>query len=186
MNPSTAELLAAVDSLPTGNVVVLPNNKNIIGVAEQLDGETRRNVGVVPTRSVVEGLAALMSFNGTATITANLQEMTRAADCVISGEVTQAVREASSSAASISTGDWLGISPAGIEAVTSDMTTAATALLDSIVTDHHELLTVIAGEDADDAATAAIVSHMTEHHSDIEVEVTDGGQPLYPYYFGVE
>ncbi len=186
MNPSTAELLAAVDSLPTGNVVVLPNNKNIIGVAEQLDGETRRNVGVVPTRSVVEGLAALMSFNGTATITANLQEMARAADCVISGEVTQAVREASSSAASISTGDWLGIGPAGIEAVTSDMTTAATALLDSIVTDHHELLTVIAGEDADDAATAAIVSHMTEHHSDIEVEVTDGGQPLYPYYFGVE
>ncbi len=70
--------------------------------------------------------------------------------------------------------------------MTSDMVTAATALLDSIVTDHHELLTLIAGEDADGAATAAIVSHMTEHHSDIEVEVTDGGQPLYPYYFGVE
>ncbi len=186
MNPSTAELLAAVDSLPAGNVVVLPNNSNIIPVAEQLDNETQRNVGVVPTRSVVEGLAALMSFNGTATITANLQEMTQAADSVTSGEVTQAVRDASSSAGAISTGDWLGIGPAGIVAVTSDLVAAATKLLDTVVTADHELLTVIAGDSANDNATAAIVSYMAEHHDHIEVEVSEGGQPLYPYYFGLE
>ncbi len=186
MNPSTAELLAAVDSLPAGNVVVLPNNSNIIPVAEQLDNETQRNVGVVPTRSVVEGLAALMSFNGTATITANLQEMTQAANSVTSGEVTQAVRDASSSAGAISTGDWLGIGPAGIVAVTSDLVAAATKLLDTVVTADHELLTVIAGDSANDNATAAIVSYMAEHHDHIEVEVSEGGQPLYPYYFGLE
>ncbi len=186
MNPSTAELLAAVDSLPTGSVVVLPNNKNIIPVAEQLDGETLRNVGVVPTRSVVEGLAALVAFNGAAAIERNLADMTAAAGCVTRGEVTRAVREASSAAGAIVAGDWLGIGPEGIVAVASDMTAAALTLLDAVVTDDHELLTVIVGDGADAAATAAIVDHMAENHGEVEVEVSEGGQPLYPYYFGLE
>ena len=186
MNPSTAELLAAVDSLPTGNVVVLPNNKNIIPVAEQVDGETERTVGVVPTRSVVEGIASLLAFSPDATAAQNSESMAAAAASVIHGEVTQAVRDASSSAGPITTGDWLGIGPAGIAAVESEVTAAATALLSSIIADDHELLTVLTGTDADAATTDAIVDHVAEQHPDVEVEVTEGGQPLYPYYFGLE
>ena len=186
MNPSTAELLAAVDSLPTGHVVVLPNNKNIIPVAEQVDGETERTVGVVPTRSVVEGFSSLMAFSPGATAAQNSEAMAAAAGSVTPGEVTQAVRNASSSAGPIATGDWLGIGPDGIAAIESDVAAAATALLGTIIDDDHELLTVITGADADTATTEAIASYVAEHHPDVEVEVTEGGQPLYPYYFGLE
>ena len=186
MNPSTAELLAAVDSLPTGHVVVLPNNKNIIPVAEQVDHETGRTVSVVPTRSVVEGIASLLAFTPAATAEENRAAMSGAAGAVTAGEVTQAVRDASSSAGPISTGDWLGIGPDGIVAVASDPAAAASALLGSIVSADHELLTVLTGAEADDATTEAILAHLDEHHPEVEVEVTDGGQPLYPYYFGLE
>ena len=186
MNPSTAELLAAVDSLPTGHVVVLPNNKNIIPVAEQVDGETERTVGVVPTRSVVEGIASLLAFSAAATAAQNSEAMAAAAASVTHGEVTQAVRDASSSAGPITEGDWLGIGPDGIAAVESDVAAAATALLSTIIGDDHELLTVLTGTEAEAATTEAIVGHVAEHHPDVEVEVSDGGQPLYPYYFGLE
>ncbi|MXZ97548.1 MAG: DAK2 domain-containing protein [Acidimicrobiaceae bacterium] len=186
MNPSTAELLAAVDSLPTGHVVVLPNNKNIIGVAEQVDGESERTVGVVPTRSVVEGIASLLAFSPGASAAQNSESMAAAAAAVTHGEVTQAVRDASSPAGPIAAGDWLGIGPDGIAAVASGMAAAATALLSLIVDDGHELLTVLTGTDADAATTDAIVGHVAEHFPDVEVEVTEGGQPLYPYFFGLE
>ena len=186
MNPSTAELLAAVDSLPTGNVVLLPNNKNIIPVAEQVDGESERTVSVVPTRSVVEGIASLLAFSADNTAVHNAAAMAEAAAAVTAAEVTQAVRDSSSSAGPISAGDWLGIGPAGITAVESEAAAAATALLSAIIDDDHELLTVLTGVDADEAATEAIVGHVSERHPEVEVEVREGGQPLYPYYFGLE
>ena len=186
MNPSTAELLAAVDSLPSGHVVVLPNNKNIIPVAEQVDGETDRTVGVVPTRSVVEGIASLQAFPPGATAAQNSEAMAAAAASVTHGEVTRAVRAASSSAGPITKGDWLGIGPDGIAAVESGAVAAAAALLDAVIDDGHELLTVLTGADADAADTEAIVEHVSENHPDVEVDVTEGGQPLYPYYFGLE
>ena len=186
MNPSTAELLAAVDSLPTGHVVVLPNNKNIIPVAEQVHHETGRTVSVVPTRSVVEGIASLLAFTPGATAEQNRAAMAGAAGAVTAGEVTQAVRDASSSAGPIRTGDWLGLGPGGIVAVASDPVAAASALLGSIISADHELLTVLTGAEADDAATEAILGHLDQHHPEVEVEVREGGQPLYPYYFGLE
>jgi hypothetical protein len=186
MNPSTAELLAAVDSLPSGHVVVLPNNKNIIPVAEQVDGETERTVRVVPTRSVVEGISSLMAFSVDASAAGNVAEMAEAAAAVTAAEVTQAVRDATSSAGPISTGDWLGLGPDGIMSVESDAVAAATSLLSAIIDEDHELLTVLTGVDTDDASTESIVRHVSEHHPQVEVEVTEGGQPLYPYYFGLE
>ena len=186
MNPSTAELLAAVDSLPAGNVVLLPNNKNIIPVAEQVDGETERTVSVVPTRSVVEGIASLLVFSADNTAVHNATAMATAAAAVTAAEVTQAVRDATSSAGPISAGDWLGIGPAGITAVESEAAAAATALLSAIIDDDHELLTVLTGAEADEAATEAVVAHVSENHPEVEVEVREGGQPLYPYYFGLE
>ena len=167
-------------------MVLLPNNKNIVPVAEQVDGETERTVTVVPTRSVVAGIAGLLAFSSDATAEQNRQAMAEASLAVTAGEVTQAVRDASSSAGPIRTGDWLGIGPDGIAAVAPDAASAATALLDAIVTGDHELLTVVTGADAAEAATAAIEAHMSHGHPDVEVEVSDGGQPLYPYYFGLE
>ena len=108
------------------------------------------------------------------------------ASAVVAGEITQAVRESTSDAGPITTGDWLGICRDGIVAVQPTMSSAATALLASILDDDHELLTVIAGEDADNGVTDEIEAWLGEHHPEVEVEVHQGGQPLYPYYFGLE
>lgn len=186
MNPSTADLVAAVESVPAPEVVVLPNNKNIIPVAEQVDAQTSRTVRVVPTRGIAEGIASLMAYDPQATAAANADNMTETASAVVAGEVTQAVRESTSEAGPIAEGDWLGIRREGICAVQPSMAEAAIELLDAILDRDHELLTIIAGEDADEDATAQIEAWVDEHHGDVEVEVHHGGQPLYPYYFGLE
>ena len=186
MNPSTADLVAAVESVPAPEVVILPNNKNIIPVAEQVDAQTSRTVRVVPTRGIAEGIASLMAYDPQATAEANAGNMAATAEGVVAGEVTQAVRDSTSDAGPIAAGDWIGIARAGIASVRVTMTGAATALLDTMLDDDHELLTVIAGEDADDEATAEIQAWVEENYPDVDVEVHAGGQPLYPYYFGLE
>jgi len=186
MNPSTAELVAAVESVPAPEVVILPNNKNIIPVAEQVDTQTSRTVRVVPTRGVAEGLACLMAYDPQESAASNAERMTEAASAVVAGEVTRAVRDSTSDVGPISAGDWIGICRDGIQAVEPTLIEAATVLLDHILDDDHELLTVIAGEDADDDTTAAIAAWIDSTHPEVEVEVHHGGQPLYPYYFGLE
>ena len=186
MNPSTAELVAAVESVSAPEVIILPNNKNIIAVARQVSEQTSRTVQVVATESVTEALASLMAYDPQATASVNAAAMTEAFSAVVSGEVTRAVRDATSDAGPIAQGDWLGICQAGIQAVDSSMVAAATGLLTAIVDEDHELLTVITGEDADHYTTAMIESWITRNHPDVEVEVHHGGQPLYPYYFGLE
>ena len=145
-----------------------------------------RVVRVVPTRGIAEALACLMSYDPQSSAEVNVANMTDTADAVVTGEVTQAVRESSSSAGPIAVGDWLGISRDGIVGVQPTTADAAIELLDRLVTHDHELLTVIAGTDADDDTTERIETWMAEHHAEVEVEVHQGGQPLYPYYFGLE
>ena len=186
MNPSTADLLRAVESAPASEVVILPNNKNIIAVAEQVNGQTERTVSVVPTRGVAEGIACLMGFDPQSTAAANAETMSALAGEVVAGEVTRAVRASTSGVGDISEGDWIGIARDGIRAVEHSVVEAATALLDEIIDEHHELLTVIVGEATDDATTAAIEEFVRTHNPEVEVEMHDGGQPLYPYYFGLE
>lgn len=186
MNPSTADLVKAVESVPAPEVVILPNNKNIIPVAEQVDAQTSRTVRVVPTKGVAEGLACLMAYDPQETASTNADSMTEAAAAVVAGEVTQAVRDSTSDAGPISNGDWLGICRDGIVAVQSTMVDAATGLLATMLDEDHELLTVIAGEGASGEATAEIESWLEANHPDVDIEVHQGGQPLYPYYFGLE
>ncbi len=186
MNPSTADLVAAVESVPAPEVVVLPNNKNIIPVAEQVDSQTSRTVRVVPTRGIAEGIACLMAYDPQATAEANAAAMAETASGVVAGEVTQAVRDSTSDAGPITAGDWIGIARTGIVSVRPTMVEAATGLLASILDDEHELLTVIAGEESDDEATTAIQEWIGTTHPDVDMEVHAGGQPLYPYYFGLE
>ncbi len=187
MNPSTAELLETVQRVNADQVVVLPNNKNIIPVAEQLDALTEKIVVVVPTRSMPEALAALVAYDAGSSASDNAAEMTDAAASVVTGEVTRAVRASTSSVGTINEGDWLGLVRGdGIVAVASSVESVAMALLDAIVGESAELVTVITGADADDAATTQIVGWLGDHRGDIHVDVHHGGQPLYPYLFGVE
>jgi dihydroxyacetone kinase-like predicted kinase len=187
LNPSTAELLAAVERVNADQVVVLPGNKNIIPVAEQLDSLTRRTVRVVPTKSMPEGLAALMSYDPEASAEVNTADMRHAAEAIVTGEVTQAVRASQSELGPIAEGDWMALVRGdGIVGVAPDVLGAATALLDRLVDDSRELITVITGVDTDDETTVALQAWIETHRPGVEVEVHDGGQPLYPYLFGVE
>ncbi len=186
MNPSTAQLLEAVEASAADQVVILPNNANIVAVAEQVDGLSDKDVRVVPSRGVPEGLAALLAYQGDLGVEGNAKAMAAAAADVVTGEVTRAVRASDCDAGPIGEGDWLGIGPSGIEVVGESLAEATVGLLGSLVGTGHELVIAIEGQEATAEATEAIGRWLTEHHPDIELEVHHGGQPLYPYLLGIE
>jgi uncharacterized protein len=187
MNPSTAELLEAVESAPANNVILLPNNKNIIPVAEQIAPLTSKTVRVIATRGVTEGLAAAMQYDPEGDADANAEAMRSAAASVVSGEITQAVRDSSADAGPIKSGDHLGITrEGGIVVVAPALLDACTQLLDRLITANHEIVTIIEGEGASTGVTRHIVEWIDEHKRGVVAEVHNGGQPMYPYYFGIE
>jgi len=187
LNPSTAELLSAVEAVNAQQVVVLPNNKNIIPVAQQLDGLTGKTVFVVPTTSMPEALAALVLYDPEADAAVNAEQMSESAESMATGEVTQAVRATNSDAGPIEEGDWIGIVRGdGIVVVSSTLDGATVALLEHLVQPGREIVTIIEGRDANGGHTDLIHAWMEEHHPDVQVEVHRGNQPLYPYLFGVE
>lgn len=187
MNPSTAELLDTVEHVNADQVVILPNNSNIIPVARQVDALTDKTVVVVPTRTVAQALAALIVYDPEDDADANLAEMTEAAESVTSGELTQAVRDSNTDIGPVSTGQWIGIiDGTGIVAIDDAEPTAAISLLERMLADDGELLTIITGADADERVTTTITTWLADHHADVQVEVHHGGQPLYPYLFGIE
>jgi DAK2 domain fusion protein YloV len=187
LNPSTAELLDAVEHMNSQQVIILPNNKNIIPVANQVNALTKKEVRVVPTCSMPEALAALVSYDPEADVDSNCEAMSDAAKSVATGEVTQAVRDTNTDAGAVKNGDWIGLVRGdGVVAIGNTMVVAATQLLDQLLSGSGELLTVITGNLATARATEEIIAHMADKHPDVEVEVHAGGQPLYPFLFGVE
>ncbi len=187
LNPSTAELLAAVEAVNAEQVIVLPNNKNIIAVAEQLDALTSKRVIVVPTRSMPEALAALVVYDPEADAESNAEEMADAAASMATGEVTRAVRDTDSPAGPIATGDWIGlVSGDGIVAVGATVEAVSIEVLGQLVTAASEIVTIVTGVDAGRAETDALESWLRDHQPQVQVEIHRGGQPLYPFLFGVE
>ncbi|MCU1454517.1 MAG: hypothetical protein JWN46_2663 [Acidimicrobiales bacterium] len=186
MNPSTEQILEAVEAAPGDQVVILPNNSNIIAVAEQVDAATTKSVRVVPTRGIPEGFAALLEYDPEADVDDNAAAMADAATNVVAGEVTQAVRDSTCEAGPIAEGDFIGIAREGIVAVAATVADAAIALLVVLVSEEHEIVTLIEGEGATAGATRQIREWVGEQCPGISVEVLHGGQPLYPYFLGVE
>jgi dihydroxyacetone kinase-like predicted kinase len=186
MNPSTAQILEAVEAAPATEVVVLPNNKNIIPVAEQVDELTDKTVRVVHTTGIAEGFAALIEYDPEATADENARSMADASSRILSGEVTRAVRDSTCDVGPIAEGDFLGITRDGIRVVDPDLAGACTTLLAEMLGDDHEFVTVIEGDGAGAGVTRRITEWLSEHHPELSHEVHHGGQPLYPYLFSVE
>ena len=187
MNPSTAELLDAVEHMNAQQVVILPNNKNIIPVANQINALTKKDVRVVPTCSMAEALAALVFYDPEADAAVNAEAMTGAAEAVATGEITQAVRDTNTDVGPVKNGDWIGLVRGdGVVAVGGTMVAATTQLLDTLITPGRELLTMITGDLATSRQIEEVIAYLSENHPDVEVEVHAGGQPLYPFLFGVE
>ncbi len=190
-NPSTAQILEAIDAAAAEQVVVLPNNPNVVAVAEQAADHARKKVRVVPTPGIPEGFAALLAYDPEADVGTNADNMAVAAARVVAGEVAQASRPAATAAGPVRPGDWLGLSRQGIKVVAPGPSTpadAAIALLDALSPqeDDHEIITIIEGEGAHAAGTRRIVEWLSEHRPGITAEVLQGGQPLYAYVFSIE
>jgi DAK2 domain fusion protein YloV len=186
MNPSTAEILEAVEAAAADEVVILPNNKNIIAVAEQVDELTEKTVRVVRTTDVAEGFAALMEYDPEAGADENVTSMTDAKDRVVSGEITRAVRASTCDVGAVAEGDWIGMTENNIVVVAPTLGDATCGLLEKLVNDSHEIVTVIEGEGATTAETRRISEWVAEHRAGASLEVHHGGQPLYPYLVSIE
>jgi DAK2 domain fusion protein YloV len=187
MNPSTEQILEAVEKTNARSVIVLPNNKNIIAVARQVDALTERQVAVVPTTCVQEALAALVDYDPDADVDANRDVMERATARVRAGEVTQAVRDSVGACGPVATGDWIALTrDGGIVAAERTAADGVCSLLGHLVDDDSEIVTVLVGADAPAAETQRIREHIEFQFPHVEVEFHEGGQPLYPYLVGVE
>jgi DAK2 domain fusion protein YloV len=186
MNPSTADLLEAVEALGSDEVIILPNNGNIRPVAARVDDLTGKSVWVVPTDTIAEGFAALLAYDPGSHGDVNAAAMESSSLKVVPGEVTRAVRDSASPAGPIAEGDWLGLSRRGIEVVRPSLADAACALLEVLVTDSHDLVTIIEGEGSGAGDTRRITEWLRDQRPEVETEVHHGGQPLYPYLFSIE
>ncbi len=186
MNPSTAELLEAIDAARADEIVVLPNNKNVVAVAERAAEMASKTVRLVPTHSLAEGFAALMGYDPDSDSEANVKAMAEAADDVSWGEVTWAVRDAVTPAGNVKEGDHLGLLGHDIVASAPDLADTAIALLDRLVDEGHEVVMVCEGEAARPDATERIKDWLAEHRPRATVEVHRGDQPLSAYLFSAE
>jgi uncharacterized protein len=186
MNPSTAQILEAVESCAADSVVVLPNNKNIVAVARQVDELTEKTVRVIATHSIPEALAALVEYDPNASCDANGRAMDAAIERVRTGEITQAVRNAAIDGETVHAGDWIALTRDGLVAATGSPADAVRKLLEKLVDEDSEIVTVLVGSDAPAHETDRIREHIEFRFPHVEVEFHDGGQPLYPYLVGVE
>ena len=186
MNPATADLVKAVESVGSAEVVILPNNKNIRPVADQVDALAGKTVRVVPTGSIVEGFAALLAYDPAAGAEANVASMSESAARVVPAEVTRAVRDTVTDAGQVHEGDFIGVSRDGVVAVSDNIVVCTRLLLSRLLEPAHELVTLIEGEGARVADTRRIEEWLSEERPDVALEVHQGGQPLYPYLLGIE
>lgn len=184
MNPSTAEMLAAIESIPQKEVLVIPNNKNIILAAEQARELTAKKVGVVPARAITEGFASLVSFNPGDSLEDNLEAMTRACSNIRTGAVTRAVRDSKSGVGKIKKGDYIGLYQGKITAAGKELEATTIDLIRKMIDGETDLLTFIVGEEADNDSRTGILGSIEE--AGLEVEVIGGGQPVYHYIIGAE
>ncbi len=186
MNPSTEELLAALDSLPQDAAVVLPNNGNVVLVAQQARDHAAKEVAVVPSRTVPQGIAALLAYVPTATLEENAAAMEEAAAAVHTGEVTVAVRDAQLDGLAVRAGEVLGLLDGRAVASGSDREAVTLELIEQMRAAGGEILTIYFGSDSGEAEAQSLAQHAGRRWPDLELEVVDGGQPYYPYILSLE
>lgn len=186
MNPSTEELFQATEKLPVDKVIILPNNKNIIMAAQQVADLTEKEVVVVPSRSLPQGLGALAAFNVDASLEQNVEAMTESMGHVHSIEITTAVRDVELDGVNVVSGQLIGLADGKLVASGSDLKEIVVTSLASLTDLEPELLTVFLGEDATAEATEALQAEAADVFPDAEIEVIEGNQPHYQYLIAVE
>ncbi|MGD6816208.1 DAK2 domain-containing protein [Metabacillus sp. 113a] len=186
MNPSTEDIVSAIEKVNAENIIILPNNSNIVMAARQAASVVEENVLVIPSKTVPQGLTALLSFNPSGSLEDNESGMTEALGSVKSGQVTYAVRDTQIDGLDISKNDFMGIMNGKIVTKDKVQVQAAIKLLNEMIGDGDEILTVLYGSETNAQEVDQLIKHIETAFSDIEVEVHNGKQPLYSFIFSVE
>jgi DAK2 domain fusion protein YloV len=186
MNPSTQDMLTAIESLPYDEVILLPNNSNVIAAAKQVIGLTKKKVHVVETHSMPQGVSAVVAFRPERPAAENLRAMRTEAERVQTIEVTHAVRDTRSNGLRVKKGDVIGLINDRLEFAGDDYSEVIKKALGKLGPDSYELVTVYRGEQASDAELARLESEIRSNYPGLEVEVQQGGQHHYPFILSVE
>ena len=187
MNPSTEDFLKAIDELNAKNIIILPNNSNIIMAANQAAQVTEDvNVVVVPSKTIPQGYTALMMFNEHASVEDNIEEMNQAITEVKSGQVTYAVRDTQMNGVDIKENDFIGILDKDIIVSVPERFESACALVDKMIDEDSEIVTILYGEGVDEDEADELAEYIENNYDDVEVTIFDGQQPVYSYIISVE
>ncbi|PID00129.1 MULTISPECIES: DAK2 domain-containing protein [unclassified Sporosarcina] len=186
MNPSTEDIVKAIQEIGAEKVLILPNNKNIIMAAEQAAEVLEIEAAVVATKSVPEGLAAILAFNPEATVEKNAKAMLQAASVIKTGQVTYAVRDTSIDGVTIRKDDFMGIAQGKITSSESSLEGVTKNLISSMIDEEDEIVTIIYGEDVTAEEAEKISGYIEEQFEHVDIELYAGKQPLYPYIISVE
>ena len=185
MNPSTEDIVKAIESINADHVYILPNNKNIIMAAEQASEVMEQAVTVIPSKTIPQGLTALLSFNPAGSVSENTDIMMDALNNVITGQITFAVRDTNIEGLEIEKNDYMGLIDGKIKVKNKDRVEAAKQVLENILGDA-EILTILYGEESSQEEVDQLINYCAEAYPDVEVEVHNGKQPLYSYIFAAE
>ncbi|MFC4557072.1 DAK2 domain-containing protein [Virgibacillus kekensis] len=186
MNPSTQDIADAIEEANAKNVIILPNNKNIVMAAEQAAELAEVAAAVVPTKTIPQGISALLAFHPEAELAENSEAMKDASKQVKTGQVTYAVRDTQIDGITIEKGHFMGIADGEIKGSNQDKIETVKQLLNEMITEDDEILTILKGEDATDKEAEEIEKFLEDTYEDIEIEVHDGKQPIYSFIFSVE
>ncbi|MEK4629591.1 MAG: DAK2 domain-containing protein [Solibacillus sp.] len=186
MNPSTEDIVKAVKEIGAERVLILPNNKNIIMAAEQAAELLEIEAAVVPTKTIPQGMAAILAFNPEESVENNKNYMTEGFAHVKTGQVTFAVRDTSIDGVEIRKDDYMALAEGKIILSTPEMMDAAKKVLEGLMDEDSEIVTVIYGEDATAAQAEQLQTFIEENYPDAEVEIVEGKQSLYPFILSVE
>jgi len=186
MNPSAEDIAMAADKVAAETVFVLPNNKNIVLAAELANDLSRRNIVVVPTTSVPQGITAAINIDPEASVEDNKENMLEAIKTVTSGSVTYAVRATSIDGFKLKEGDFIGLNEKHIIAKSDDLEEVTMGTIEKLITDDASTITLFSGNDVQDAESEVLVEKLTEKYPDLEISCHRGGQPLYYYLISIE
>ncbi|HDA3643185.1 TPA: fatty acid kinase catalytic subunit FakA [Staphylococcus aureus] len=186
MNPSTEDIVKVIEQSKCKRAIILPNNKNILMASEQAASIVDAEAVVIPTKSIPQGISALFQYDVDATLDENKAQMADSVNNVKSGSLTYAVRDTKIDGVEIKKDAFMGLIEDKIVSSQSDQLTTVTELLNEMLAEDSEILTVIIGQDAEQAVTDNMINWIEEQYPDVEVEVHEGGQPIYQYFFSVE
>ncbi|MBA4538104.1 DAK2 domain-containing protein [Bacillus aquiflavi] len=186
MNPSTEDIVKAIKEANAEKIIVLPNNKNIIMAAEQAVEVLNDEIVVIPSKTVPQGISALLAFNPSVDLQENKQTMSEALQHVKTGQITYAVRDTNIDGLTIEKNDFMGIADGKIVTKSKDLVETAKSLLDKMIDEKTEIVTILSGEDASNEAVNNLSKYVEDQYHEVEVEVHKGNQPLYAFIFAIE